>query len=250
MRLTPLFGALLRVHLFCALSATAVFWVAGLSPRGGRTHRAAGRLFARFIYAAALTGGTLAVAELVAPGWVHISDAAVTPDTARAALAANRQTMWLVLYLLLIIVAPVQHGLAAVAAGPSPARVRSRTHATVNVLSMAGTLFMLAASVVWQQWTYLIVVPIGFIIGLRNMSYASRSGASPVEWEREHLTSLITAGITLHTAFFVFGTSRSLGWQPAGAMALLPWLAPALVGLPLIAWLRTTAKGRGTTRRP
>jgi hypothetical protein len=232
------FAVLLRIHLLAALTATIAFWVAGLAPKGGRSHRSAGKLFSRLIYAAAVTGGVLAVTELAAPTLVHPIDPAVSADIVASSTRTNRQTMWLVLYVLLIIVAPVQHGLAAVSAGPTPARVRSRSHAALNIASMLGTLLILGASVVWQQWLFLIVMPIGFAVGLRNLNYASRSSATPREWEREHLTSLLTAGITLHTAFFVFGTSRTLGWQLHGISALLPWTIPALIGLPLILWLR------------
>ena len=83
-----------------------------------------------------------------------------------------------------------------------------------------------------------LIVPIGLIVGLRNMHYASRTSATPDEYRREHLTSLLTAGITLHTAFLVFGSSRSLGLHLPGMLQLLPWVLPALVGLPVIAWLR------------
>jgi hypothetical protein len=238
--LTDLFAALLRVHLACAFGATAVFWAAGVSDKGGRVHRAAGRWFARLIYAAAWTGGLMAVASIVAPSWVQPADPSQSLEAARL----NRQTMWLVLYVLVIIVAPVQHGLAVVAAADRPSRVRSRLHATLNIAGMLGTVALLAATIAWQQWIFLVVTPIGFVVGVRNLTYTSRSSAMPREWEREHLTSMITAGITLHTAFFVFGTSRSLGWNLEGAASLIPWVAPALVGLPLILWLRTKSRLR------
>ena len=233
------FEALLRVHLACALGATAIFWVSAFSFKGGPRHRAAGRWFARLIYAAAATGGVMAIVELAAPSLVR----APNPSQSAESLALARQTMWFVLYVLLIIVTPVQHGLAVIAAGPVPSRLRSRTHAALSIASMLGTLAMLPSSLLWAQWLFLIVTPIGFIIGLRNMQWASRRLATPAEYRREHLTSLITAGITLHTAFFVFGTSRTLGLHLPGLMQLLPWVIPALVGLPLILWWRGRYRG-------
>ena len=236
------FAALLRVHLACALGATACFWVAAFVEKGGTLHRAAGRWFSRLIYAAAWTGGTMAIATIGIPSWVHSPNPAETAES----LALNRQTMWFVLYVLLIIVTPVQHGLAVVAAGPAPARMRSRVHAALNVASMLGTPALLAATVVWQRWMFLIVMPIGFVVGLRNFSYGSRRTATSIEWEREHLTSMLTAGITLHTAFFVFGTSRTLDWRLEGLAALIPWTLPAVVGLAGIAWWRVRGGRVGT----
>ena len=216
------------------MAATAAFWIAGLSTKGGATHRTAGRWFARLIYAAAWTGGALAVLTLVRPEWVRPGDQVGGPGA-----ALDRHLAWLVLYVLVIIVAPVQHGLAVVRAGPSPLRVRSPLHAGLNVAAMIGTVVLLIATILWREWLFLVVVPIGFLVGLRNLLYAGRTTAAPADWEREHLTSLVTAGVTLHTAFFVFGTKRTLGLELEGVAAFLPWVVPAIVGLPIIARLRS-----------
>ena len=148
--------------------------------------------------------------------------------------------MWLVLYVLLIIVAPVQHGVAVVAAGPAPVRVRSRTHAALTLGAMAGSLAIFPAALLWERWLFLIVAPIGLAVGLRQLKYATRRAATRQEWEREHLTSMLTAGVTLHTALLVFGATRTLSLALHGPLVLLPWCLPAIVGLPLILWLRRT----------
>ena len=222
--------ALLGVHLICAAAATACFWGAALLTKGGPAHRRSGFWFARAVYLTACTGATLAVIRLVV---LRHPD----PFGAQAAII-ERQTMWLVLYVLLTIVAPVQHGLAVVAAGASPVGLRSLTHMTLNVLSMVGSLALLPAALLWGQGLFLIVAPIGLVVGLRNLSYAIKATATRSEWEREHLTSLITAGITLHTALLVFGTSRTLALHLTGLVSLWPWVVPALVGLPIILWIR------------
>jgi len=222
--------ALLGAHLFCAASATVCFWCAACARKGQRVHRASGFWFARLVYLTALTGATLAVIRLVALYRLSQADA--------ASVAVERQTMWLVLYVLLIIVTPVQHGLAVVAAGPTPHAIRSRTHATLNILSMIGSIVLLPAALLSQQFLFLIVVPIGLIVGLRNLNYAIKPVSTRDEWRREHLTSQLTAGITLHTALLVFGTSRTLGLQLTGMASLWPWMIPALVGVPVIVWMR------------
>jgi len=227
------------VHLACALGATLAFWIAGFSFKGGPRHRSAGEWFRRLIYAAAFTGGVMALAGIAVPAWGHPMQPGQTADTWTDALQAHRQTMWVVLYVLLIIVAPAQHGIAVVAAGPSPARVRSRLHAALNLSCLAGTVLLLAACVSWQRWIFLTLAPIGFAIGLRNLSYASRRSATSSAWEREHLTSLVTAGVTMHTALLVFGASRTLGLVLSGPAEVLLWLLPTVIGLPIILWLRS-----------
>jgi hypothetical protein len=244
------FDALLRLHLTCAFGATAAFWVAGVTAKGGARHRAAGRWFSRLVYVAAVLGGALAIAQLIAPRAVRPGDYAVVSDAAAVA-ARTRQLMWLILYVLVIIVAPVQHGLAVIRAGPLPARVRSRVHAAFSLAGLAGTLVLIPAAIAWERWMFLIIAPVGFIVGVRNLSYASRPFAAPSEWQREHLTSLLTAGIALHTAFFVLGLSRLLGIPTSGWAQTIPWTVPALIGLPVMAWIRrrwTSAKAVQSVR--
>ena len=220
---------LLGVHLACAFSATAAFWVAAGASKGGVLHRYAGRRFAHLMYAAAATGGTLALVGLFAPWLLAPLDATGT---------ATRQKMGLILYLLVIIVAPVQHGVAVIAAGPTPLRVRSRWHAWLNTAGLAGTLIMFPAAIAWHAWGALLVSPAGFIIGVRNMRYASRPVAAEVEWQREHLTSLVTAGIMFHTAFFALAAARWPAWFGDPPWAAIPWLVPAAIGLPMMVYLR------------
>jgi len=224
--------------LACALAATLLFWVTALARKGAPLHRASGRRFAQFIYAASATGGLLALVELVAPALVRPADPALSAEVAQQITDQTRQTMWLALYVLLIIVAPVQHGVAAVAAGPVPRRMRSWPHATLNTLALLASLLLLPSAIVWQQSTYLVVAPLGFVIGLRNLSYAGRPSAAPIDWQREHLTSMLTAGVTLHTTLLVFGTSRTLRWVLSGWTQWVPWVGPALIGLAIIIALR------------
>jgi hypothetical protein len=235
----PSFQALLGVHLVCALAATVAFWLAAFSGKGGPLHRAVGKWFQRLIYAVACTGGVLALGGIVVPAWGHPIASGQTLEQWDGALRAHRQTMWVVLYVLLIIVTPAQHGLAVVAAGPVPARVRSRRHATLNLLCLAATVLLLAACVVWQRWVFLTLAPIGFTVGLRNMTYAGRTSATSSEWEREHLTSLLTTGAMMHTALLMFGVTRTLDVEMSAPAEALLWLLPAFVGVPAIVWLRS-----------
>lgn len=238
-------SALLRVHLACALGATILFWVAALAQKGGRTHRGVGRRFAQLVYAAAMTGGVLAIVELIAPALVRPPDQSLTLDAVQQIARESRPAMWLALYVLVILVAPVQHGVGTVAAGANPGRLRSWPHAMLNTLALVGSVLLLPAAAAWQRPLYLIVMPVGFIVGVRNFSYAARRSAAPPDWEREHLTSMLTAGIALHTALLVFGTSRTLGWALSGWPSVLPWVVPAIAGLVAIVWLRSVWTARG-----
>lgn len=136
-------------------------------------------------------------------------------------MAATPHLMWLVLYLLVIIVAPVQHGLAVVSAGALPARIRSRPHLALNLAAIAGTVALFPAAIIWHAWPWFLIVPAGFAVGVRDMHYAGRTTATANEWEQEHLTSMISAGIALHTAFLYWPRPdglASLAQAPGGSL--------------------------------
>src|SRR4051794_8979130 len=104
----------------------AAFWTAVATFKGGGRHRRAGRWFARLIYAAAILGAMLGAVGIVRPSLLSISDP--------RHLEGARQLSVLTLYLLLIVVAPTQHGIGVVVAGPAPARLRSLPHLLLNSL--------------------------------------------------------------------------------------------------------------------
>jgi len=217
----------------CAISATATFWAAAILRKGSRLHIGAGRWFARIVYATAATAAPLALIALVWPSLISRSGAP----------ASVRHLIWLGAYLLFVIVTAAQHGIAAVAAGPLPMTMRSHRHAALNTGAIVSTVLVFPAAIIWQAWMLLFVTPVGFIVGLRNMIYGSRSSATPQQWQREHLTSLVTAGMTLHAALVVlvllvwpgrFGT----GW-------LWIWFAvPWAVGTLICVWLRAVWQTR------
>jgi hypothetical protein len=197
---------LLGVHLICAAAATLAFWAAAAA-QGRRLPSRAGRSFSRLIYCAALTGGTMALCGLAVPSWFAFSSAVPS-------LAATRHLMCLVIYFLVVIVAPVQHGVAVVAAGPVPALVRSRVHLVLNLAAIVGTVALFPAAIIWHAWPFFFVVPAGFIVGVKDMQYAS-SLARPRR-RAGHLTSMVTAGIALHTRFCASATR----WQDSSVRRL------------------------------
>lgn len=58
-------------------------------------------------------------------------------------------------------------------------------------------------------------------------------------WWYEHMESMLGGGVAFHTAFLVLGAGRLLGIQITGPAAVIPWLLPAIIGIPVSAiWVR------------
>lgn len=219
----------LAAHLACAFGAAAVFWVPLFAHKGGSLHLRAGRLYARLIYLTAITGVPLAT----------LLFAANTEPRAR-------ETAAFLAYLLVILVMPVVHGIRVVRAARLAGHVGASWHTALAALAIVSGLVMGGLAIRWRIWPYLLLSPVGPLLGMRALWYARRqaSAAPAPSWREEHMIAMVMSGVAVHTAMLVFGTSRTLGLQPAGALAYVPWLLPALVGVPALIWGIARERGR------
>lgn len=223
----------LAAHLACALGAAVVFWVPIAASKGGPLHLKAGRLYVRLIYLTALTGAPLAA-------WLF----------ARAAEPAAGRTAAFLTYLIAILVMPVYHGVRVARAARAGTPVASPVHTILSLAAIAGGLAMGVLAVGWREWPYVLLSPVGPVLGIRALVYASvtrpgknvpvpRTGTflpGRVSWREEHIVAMLMSGIAVHTALLVFGIGRTLGVQLTGAGIYVPWLLPVVVGLPLLLW--------------
>lgn len=216
------FRLVLAAHLACAFGATAVFWIPLAAEKGGPLHIRAGRLYARLIYLTALTGAPLAALLF-----------------ARAPEPGARHTAVFLLYLIAILVMPVFHGVRVVRAARTGTAVASAAHTVLSLAAIVAGLTLAVCAVRWHEWPYLLLSPVGPVMGVRALVYARRNPArqhSAGSWREEHIVAMLTSGIGVHTAMLVFGSARTLGLKLTGAGAYLPWLLPTIVGLPLMLW--------------
>jgi hypothetical protein len=220
------FRIALAAHLACALGATALFWVPVAAPKGGPLHLRAGRLYVQLIYLTALTGAPLAALMF-----------------ARAAEPGARRTACFLAYLITILVMPVFHGVRVIRARTAVTPVRSPLHTVLCVAAIAAGVILFVLALMWRAWPYALLSPVGPAIGFRALRYPSGKGLE------EHIIAMSVSGIAVHTAFFVFGVGRTLGMQLTGAAAYVPWVLPAVIGLPLLLW-RVRKEQRFPTTTP
>jgi hypothetical protein len=223
----------LAAHLACAFGAAVVFWVPIAASKGGPLHLKAGRLYVRLIYLTALTGAPLAV-------WLF----------ARADEPAAGRTAFFLTYLITILVMPVYHGVRVARAARAGTPVGSPLHTLLSLTAIAAGVALCALAIGWREWPYVLLSPVGPVMGVRALLYASatrpgknvpvpRTGTflpGRVSWREEHIVAMLTSGIAVYTAVLVFGLGRTLGVQLTGAGTYVPWLLPAVVGVPLLVW--------------
>ena len=75
--------------------------------------------------------------------------------------------------------------------------------------------------------------------GFGQLRYMKSDTPSKRAWMYEHLGAMLGAGIAFHTAFAVFGVTRLFDIELTGWVAIIPWVAPTVIGIPAIAiWTR------------
>ena len=104
--------------------------------------------------------------------------------------------------------------------------------------AIAAGAILAALAIRWRVWPYLLLSPVGPAMGIRALRYARNSSGNDYPGAREeHLVAMMVSGIAVHTAMLVFGSTRTLGLKLTGVGIYVPWLLPAVIGLPALLWL-------------
>lgn len=245
--LSLLHAGLRNVHIGAGFLGLLAFWIPVFARKGGRVHIGGGRVFAWTVY-------IVGYSALVSSFWALFATESYL--AARGASPADLPGMTdnvrflsaILAFLALFVLASLQMGIAAVRTKKSPellagAVLRGWSHA----LGLGGVL--LAGFGTFQLFRsdfalhYLTCVALG-AVGVQEWREATRFLANPrptpMAWWYRHMESMVGCGIAFHTAFLVFGFSR---FAPQGVftgpLALIPWLLPTAIGLPILAkWVR------------
>jgi hypothetical protein len=227
----PLYKLVLSIHVLAGLTGLAAFWTPALARKGGRTHTQVGRIFYNATCAVALTGLAMAALVFIAPLAVHPR---ATTDAAKLAAAAaqDRLSAFFLVYLVIITFAPVYHGVRVLATREAPDTLRTTFHTMLNVTAIVATAGMIGLAWFAHQPVFAALSPIGFLVGRGNLRFARQPYASRMSWWYEHMGSMLGGSIAFHTAFLVIGAGRLLGTHLTGFAAVIPWILPAIIGIP------------------
>jgi len=230
-----LYRIVLSLHIAAGITGLAAFWTPVLARKGGAMHVQAGRIFYKATCAIALTGLAMAALTFAAPLAVHPRAAALTAESAAAAITRDRMAAFFLVYLVVITFMPVYHGVRVLETRGTPEQMRTPFHTGLAILAIALGAGMIALAVAAREPVFAVLSPIGLLAGRGNLRFARQPYASTMAWWYEHMGSMLAGGIAFHTAFLVVGAGRLLGVQLAGFAAVIPWIVPSLIGLPATA---------------
>lgn len=209
-----IYEAVRLLHFAAGALALVLFWVPAFTRKGGRTHRRAGRIYVWAMSIVVATAMPLSASFFFRGDWVIGTFLG---------------------YLGVITFTALWAGRAALNYKADAAAFRTPFHAAVGVMNAVAALIVLALA-----WT---VAPPGFartlltifpLIGLSAAWSTRRFFQRPPTdrrwWWYEHLGGMIGTGIAAHTAFGAFGMRQLFPELQLGPWALVPWIAPSLIG--------------------
>ncbi len=240
-----LFDALVAIHIVTGSIGLVSFWVPVAARKGGPNHARFGRVFT---YSMLVTGGVaacIALTTLADPAGTH-PHLADHPQFSDPALIRGIFG-WMMLYLALLTVNLAWHGWLCI----NNRRDHSRNRAWHNLLSQV-VLTLAATSCLVQGWRIgqplmMGISMVGYATVATNLWFLYLPRPRPVDRLKEHIKSLVGAGISVYTAFFAFGAVRLV---PELALTPALWSIPLATGLALIIYHRRAVSRRFRSRSP
>lgn len=252
---TLVYAALRTAHVGAAFVGLVVFWLPILARKGGRLHVLCGRIFVASAAAALTTALVMCVWRFVDPLGPLSPDAQPSADQS-ASLAGLLRLIFAFLAALAssTLVTVIVAVRAVRARRDSLALTGLGTRLLLGSQVVVGLALIAYASAVWfekpGEILYALPVAAGVAVAAfawRDLRYFARPRTDPTAWRADHAEFMLRGGIAYHTAFAVFVLTPRLGGLGSGALALLPWVLPSVLGFPVI-WLWVRRQRR--TRQP
>jgi hypothetical protein len=221
------------VHIGFGFLGLAAFWVPIFAKKGARIHRTAGQLF---VYSAYVVLGAAALALMV-----HLAGLVLEGQT------PSDQPMFygfivFLAYLTIVTFVTVRHGTALLRHKRDPEALGTPLNVSLAVMAIASSAAIIFYAMVYDPPIRVLLFalsPIGLLTGTGILRYIRAGAVSPRVWWYEHMGAMLGAGIAFHTAFAVFGATRLFDVGLTGALSVVPWVAPAAIGIPATAiWTR------------
>ncbi len=229
-----LFGDGVRfVHVVFGFTGLAAFWVPVFVKKGGVNHVRFGKFYVWSAYVV-LAGAAIALCLR----FLSLAEQGLGPADEPALYAF----LIFLAYLTLVTFVIVRHGMQVLSVKRDPTALRTPVNRGLAFASIAASIALIGYALALAPPNRLLLLalsPIGLGVGLGNLRYMKRPPASPRAWMYEHLGAMLGGGIAFHTAFAVFGASRLFDIGLSGSLAMIPWVAPAAIGIPAtIIWTR------------
>lgn len=228
------FGEAFRfIHVVFGVIGLVAFWIPVFARKGGVNHVRAGKVFVWSAYVLLV----FAALALLTRSYALLSQG-IGPAEEPARFAA----MIFLGYLTLITFVIVHYGMQVLRSKHDPTALKNTTNVALAYAGIAASLIVIAYALLVAPPNKILLLalsPIGLTNGYAQLRYMAQPAPSKRAWMYEHLGAMLGGGIAFHTAFAVFGSTRLFDIGLTGWVAIIPWIAPAIIGIPAITiWTR------------
>lgn len=228
------------IHVSAGFIGLASFWIPVLTRKGGTQHKLFGKIFkycAYVVLIAAFLAILLRMPQLIQTNF----------DAPNEVLALSFYVF--LFYLILVVSISLRHGFAVLEYKSDITGLNNGlNNALANISMLASIMIIVYAIIVSPDNQILLYAlsPIGFFTGLDIKTAIRNKHQFKKTWLYEHLSALLGTGVAFHTAFAVFGAGQIFNLNLSGFIQVIPWITPALIGVPAISiWTRSYKKKFG-----
>ncbi len=225
--------ALIYLHVTAGFIGLAAFWVPILSKKGGNAHKKYGKVFkycAYLVLFAAILSVSFRLLQALSEG--------VGPSDNPSAFAF----LIFLGYLAFVTLVGMRHGFLVLEAKPDLTQLNTPINTALAMLAIAASVLLIAYALYFAPPNKILLFslsPVGALNGFGVLKAIRGKLAQRKAWFYEHMNGLIVAGIAFHTAFAVFGVGQLVNLGLEGWVAVIPWIAPTLIGVPAgLIWTR------------
>ncbi len=224
------FHGLVVAHILSGATGAIAFWIPVLGRKGGVNHRRWGRVFTIALLATGCFALAMSLLSLADPIGTH-------PHLEGRFDAAFIRGFFghLMLCAAILTINLAWYGWELVRNRSRQALNRTRLMYALQWLTIGAAINCAAQGWLMGEKLLIGLAVVGVATGWTNLHFLAKDQPRREDWLKEHVKSLVGAGISVYTAFMAFGSVRVF---PELALHPVMWAIPLAVGLVIIIWHR------------
>lgn len=227
------FNALVFIHVTAGFVGLAAFWVPIFTKKGAKNHKLFGKIFK---YCAYVVLGAAILSVSYRTGDALLSGVSVADN------ADDFGFIFFLGYLAVVTLIGMRHGFGVLSQKQDLSQLNTPINVFFGWAAIGASAFIVAFALYYSPSNNILLFalsPLGIANGYGILKVTSGKRMEKKAWFYEHMGALMGTGIAFHTAFAVFGSVQLFNIGLEGFVAVIPWVLPALVGIPAVTiWTR------------